>query len=149
MILTPMCMACPAFLLDLPSFTICTCVWKVPSHLSSKLCLLFPQYLNTIYVPRKKSVFFSLSLFSRIIYLNPIFQAKNTLGAWKSYLPSLFSFSCSLAKTTNAATAQKQLFKENEKSTNSIFQNRWIQRIDSYLCKFYCENMIMRIYHVA
>ena len=127
-----MCMACPAFLLDLPSFTICTCVWKVPSHLSSKLCLLFPQYLNTSMCPEKKLFFFSLS-FSRIIYLNPIFQAKNTLGAWKSYLPSLFSFSCSLAKTTNAATAQKQLFKENEKSTNSIFQNRWIQRIESYV----------------
>ena len=128
MILTPLCMACPAFLLDLPSFTICTCVWKVPSHLSSKLCLLFPQYLNTMCPD-----FFFLSFFSRIIYLNPIFQAKNTLGAWKSYLPSLFSFSCSLAKTTNAATAQKQLFKENEKSTNSIFQNRWIQRIESYV----------------
>ena len=136
-----MCMACPAFLLDLPSFTICTCVWKVPSHLSSKLCLLFPN-TSTLYMwPEKEGVFFSLS-FSRIIYLNPIFQAKNTLGAWKSYLPSLFSFSCSLAKTTNAATAQKQLFKENEKSTNSIFQNRWIQRIESYLCKFYSQTWL-------
>ena len=99
------------------------------------ICLLnsaffFPN--TSTLCAQKKSVFF-LSFFSRIIYLNPIFQAKNTLGAWKSYLSSLFSFSCSLAKTTNSATAQKQLFKENEKSTNSIFQNRWIQRIESYV----------------
>ena len=62
-------------------------------------------------------------VFSGIIYLNPIFQAKNTLGAWKSYLPSLFSFSYGLAKTTKYAV-QKQL--QSKREVNKLnFSKAW------------------------
>ena len=114
-------MACPAFLLDLPSFTICTCVWKVPSHLSSKLCLLFPQYLNTM-CP-EKSVFSSLS-FRESFISTPYFKLRTLLGHEKK-LPAaavaqFVRFSYGLAKTTTSQ--KKQLQSKREVNKLSIFQ---------------------------